>query len=275
MSMSSQWSDPSWMLVSFSAVRFGRIPKREKQRLLDEMQSYMNSLNESAAIEMDSTSARDAPLSSEDGNAKEAIGAISRAYHDIFTSSGSSQERAAKRAKTTTTTNNNTAPFPQDANFQQVSSHPTNARSYQSCPAAPAALCPVVHNDNQHTFHNVDNNRHNYLASANHNLNTTPQRGSSANHNSFHNAPSPQNQTSCPWKLAPGSKVLVRTKKPQKHIYVNTVVIYCLTNWSLYFLCPSLRHVLSMHVQCREQSAPVRTYGNPSLSVSLLQWRRW
>lgn len=215
------------MLVCFSAVRFGRIPKREKQRLLDEMQSYMNSLNESAAIEMDSTSAMDTPLSSQDGNAKEAIGAISRAYHDIFTSGGSSQERAAKRAKTTTT-NNNTAPFPQDANFQQVSSHPNNARSYQSCPAAPAALCPVAHNDNQHTFHNVDNNRHNYLMSANQNLNTTPQRGSSANHNSFHNAPSPQNQTSCPWKLAPGSKVLVRTKNIPS--LIKTIVIYCLTN---------------------------------------------
>uniref|UniRef100_G3P427 Nuclear receptor subfamily 1, group D, member 4a n=1 Tax=Gasterosteus aculeatus TaxID=69293 RepID=G3P427_GASAC len=37
--------------MSRDAVRFGRIPKREKQRLLDEMQSYMNSLNESVAME--------------------------------------------------------------------------------------------------------------------------------------------------------------------------------------------------------------------------------
>ncbi|XP_068598359.1 nuclear receptor subfamily 1 group D member 1-like [Brachionichthys hirsutus] len=39
--------------MSRDAVRFGRIPKREKQRLLDEMQSYMNSLNESASMEME------------------------------------------------------------------------------------------------------------------------------------------------------------------------------------------------------------------------------
>uniref|UniRef100_A0A4W6FLA9 Nuclear receptor subfamily 1, group D, member 4a n=1 Tax=Lates calcarifer TaxID=8187 RepID=A0A4W6FLA9_LATCA len=84
--------------MSRDAVRFGRIPKREKQRLLDEMQSYMNSLNESAAMDMD-PSVRDAPPSPEDGTSKEAIGAISRAYRDIFTSSNSSsQDKVAKRA---------------------------------------------------------------------------------------------------------------------------------------------------------------------------------
>ncbi|GLD46101.1 nuclear receptor subfamily 1 group D member 1-like protein [Lates japonicus] len=112
--------------MSRDAVRFGRIPKREKQRLLDEMQSYMNSLNESAAMDMD-PSVRDAPPSPEDGTSKEAIGAISRAYRDIFTSSNSSSQ---------------------------------------------------------------------------------DKRGSSANHNRFRNAGSATNQPSCPWKLAPGAKVL-------------------------------------------------------------------
>ncbi|XP_027144610.1 nuclear receptor subfamily 1, group D, member 4a isoform X1 [Larimichthys crocea] len=198
--------------MSRDAVRFGRIPKREKQRLLDEMQSYMNSLNESAAMEMDSSSVRDSPPSPDDGNSKEAIGAISRAYRDIFTSNNSSsQERAAKRANITTN-NNNPPPFSQDANFPQVSSHPTSTQSYQSCPVAPATLCPVAPNDNQHTFHNVDNSRYTYLVSANQNNdqsdNTTRQRGSLANHNTFRNAGSTQSQPSCPWNLAPGSKVL-------------------------------------------------------------------
>uniref|UniRef100_A0A3Q3XSI9 Uncharacterized protein n=1 Tax=Mola mola TaxID=94237 RepID=A0A3Q3XSI9_MOLML len=49
--------------MSRDAVRFGRIPKREKQRLLDEMQSYMNSLNESASIEMEVSPPPDAPCS--------------------------------------------------------------------------------------------------------------------------------------------------------------------------------------------------------------------
>uniref|UniRef100_A0A8D0AI36 Nuclear receptor subfamily 1, group D, member 4a n=1 Tax=Sander lucioperca TaxID=283035 RepID=A0A8D0AI36_SANLU len=122
--------------MSRDAVRFGRIPKREKQRLLDEMQSYMNSLNESAAVDVDSPSARNTPSTPEDGNSKEAIGAISRAYRDIFTSSNS-QGRAAERANITT--NNNTSTFSQDASFTQVSSLPTSAQSYQSCPVA----CPL------------------------------------------------------------------------------------------------------------------------------------
>ncbi|XP_068589585.1 nuclear receptor subfamily 1, group D, member 4a [Cebidichthys violaceus] len=195
--------------MSRDAVRFGRIPKREKQRLLDEMQSYMNSLNESAAMDMDSPSVRETSSSPEDGHSKEAIGAISRAYRDIFTSSNS-HERAAKAANMTT--NNNTSPFSQGASFTQVSAHPTSALSYQSCPVASATLCPVVPNDNQPTFLNVDNNRYTYLVSPNQNHDqsnsATSQKGSSANHNSFCNAGSTQNQPTCPWKLASGAKVL-------------------------------------------------------------------
>ncbi|XP_035499836.2 nuclear receptor subfamily 1, group D, member 4a isoform X2 [Scophthalmus maximus] len=200
--------------MSRDAVRFGRIPKREKQRLLDEMQSYMNSLNESAAMDMDSSSERDALPCQEDSNSKEAIGTISRAYRDIFTSSNSSntQERVAKWANIPTTTNNNTSTFSQDASFPQISSHPNFAQSYQSCPVAPANLCPVAPNDNQTAFHNVENNRYTYYVSTNQNHDqsngATPQSGTSANHNSFHNARSATNQPSCPWKSAQGAKVL-------------------------------------------------------------------
>lgn len=203
--------------MSSTAVRFGRIPKREKQRLLDEMQSYMNSLNESAAMEMDPSAScmRDNTSSPDDGNSKEAIGAISRAYRDIFTTSNSTaQERAAKRANistntnttTTTNNNNNTPTFSQDANF---SSHPTPAQTYQSCPVAHASLCPVAPNDNQQTFHSVDNERYTYLVSSNQNHDQSArQRSNSAG---FHNAGNTQTQTSCPWKLAQGAKVLVST----------------------------------------------------------------
>ncbi|KAF3696888.1 Nuclear receptor subfamily 1 group D member 2 EAR4 Rev-erb-beta [Channa argus] len=186
--------------MSRDAVRFGRIPKREKQRLLDEMQSYMNSLNESAAMDMDSSSVRDSPPSLEDGNSKEA-GAISRAYRDFTTSND--QERATKRANIT----NNTSPFSQDASLSQIS-----LQSYKSCSVA--SQCPVAHNDNQPTFHSVNNNHYPYTVSTNQNHNqsssTTPQRGSqgTANHNTFHNARGATNQPSCPWKLAPGAKVL-------------------------------------------------------------------
>ncbi|XP_029911226.1 nuclear receptor subfamily 1, group D, member 4a isoform X2 [Myripristis murdjan] len=198
--------------MSRDAVRFGRIPKREKQRLLDEMQSYMNSLNESAAMDMDSSPVRDTPPSLEDGSSKEAIGAISRAYHDIFTSSNN-QERAVKRANISITNNNNNSPpFSQDASYTHISSQPTSTQGYQSCPAATAAHCPVAHNDNQPAFPTVDNNRYAFLVSSNQNHGQsngiTPQRGSSANHNNYSTAGITQNQPSCPWKLAPGAKVL-------------------------------------------------------------------
>ncbi|XP_064354810.1 nuclear receptor subfamily 1 group D member 1-like isoform X2 [Dromaius novaehollandiae] len=64
--------------MSRDAVRFGRIPKREKQRLLDEMQSYLQRLGEGPG-----GPGPEAPPSP-DGPAEEAIGAVSRAYRAIF-----------------------------------------------------------------------------------------------------------------------------------------------------------------------------------------------
>ncbi|XP_030054035.1 nuclear receptor subfamily 1 group D member 2 isoform X2 [Microcaecilia unicolor] len=66
--------------MSRDAVRFGRIPKREKQRLMDEMQSYMHSLNEAP---MDVDVGPETPPSP-DSQVEEAISAISHAYHKIF-----------------------------------------------------------------------------------------------------------------------------------------------------------------------------------------------
>ncbi|XP_008317114.1 nuclear receptor subfamily 1, group D, member 4a [Cynoglossus semilaevis] len=197
--------------MSRDAVRFGRIPKREKQRLLDEMQSYMNSLNESSAVDAESSSVRDALPSPDEGNSKEAIGAISRAYRDIFTSSTSGQERAAKRANITTTTNSNTnttSLFSQDPIFSQVSSHPNTTQAYQSCPVAPSPLCPVSPNDNQPAFHNVDNNRYTYFVSANQMHEQSNRTAAECANNNAWNAGSATNQPACPWKLAPGAKVL-------------------------------------------------------------------
>ncbi|XP_068602191.1 nuclear receptor subfamily 1, group D, member 4a [Brachionichthys hirsutus] len=192
--------------MSRDAVRFGRIPKREKQRLLEEMQSYMNSLNESAAMETDSSSMRDASLSPEDGNAKEAIGVISRAYRDIFsTSSSDGRERAAKKA-TAATTHSNSALFSQNDNCPP--SRPESFTSYQSCPVGPPTSCPVVSDDSQHALHNVDNDRCTFLMPTDQNHdqsnNAACQMGLSANHN----AGRKQNQPSCPQKLEPGAKVL-------------------------------------------------------------------
>lgn len=184
----------SFLTVFSAAVRFGRIPKREKQRLLDEMQSYMNSLNESAAMDMNSSFVKEPPTSQADSSSKEAIGAISRAYQDIF--SGSREQRTAKRAKITTT--NDTS---QDCNFQPTSGQANSGHTCWPCLVAP--------DDHQLTFHAMDNNHYAYVVSASQHHQPsldTPQRGAA---NSSCKSGHATNQPSCPWKLAPGAKVLV------------------------------------------------------------------
>lgn len=171
----------------------------------------MNSLNESAVMEMDSSPVRETPPNPEDCSSKEAIGAISRAYRNIFTTS-SDGERPAKMANISTINNNNSS-FSQDTNFP----NPNSTQSYQSCPVAPAALCPVSSSDNKQAFRDVDNSGYAFSFSTINNYeqphSTTNPRGSCGNYNNFHNAENTMNQPSCPWKLAPGSKVLVKTKK--------------------------------------------------------------
>lgn len=173
----------------------------------------MNSLNESASMDMDSP-VQDGPASTDDCNSKEAIGTISKAYRDIFIGgNSSSHERSTSRANVTANNNNNIHPFSQDGNFQ-VSSHPAPTQSNKSCPVAPAVVCPVASNNNQPAFHKVDNH-YSYLMSRNQNHNQSnaaiSQRVSN-NPNKFYTEEGPENHTSCPWKLAPGAKVLVRTR---------------------------------------------------------------
>ncbi|XP_019906922.2 nuclear receptor subfamily 1 group D member 1-like [Esox lucius] len=206
--------------MSRDAVRFGRIPKREKQRLLDEMQSYMNSLNDT--MELDSIS-ENLPSPAE-APCKEAIGAISQAYQEIF---ASSQDRAAKRGINVNNNNNSlpaTCPFKGNTSEEATygSSHPSSgsAQGYQACLAGPAPRCPVT-NDNQHSFLPVDNGRYSYSATSNQNngqsnMGSTPQQPNLANH-SFsmkEETQEPQTQPSCPWNLAAGTKVLACPLNP-------------------------------------------------------------
>ena len=182
------------------------------------MQSYMNSLKESATMDIESSPVSEAPPSPAEVPSKEAIRAITRAYQDI---SSSSQDRAAKselnitNLPTTSLFKSNTS---QETSYTNGSSHlgSDSTQGYQSCPAGLAPHCPDT-NDNHHTFPSVDKSRYSCPATlSNHdhgqsNVGTT-QRGSSANHNSFsmkEETQEPQTQTSCPWKLAAGTKVLV------------------------------------------------------------------
>ncbi|KAJ8017023.1 hypothetical protein DPEC_G00013460 [Dallia pectoralis] len=203
--------------MSRDAVRFGRIPKREKQRLLDEMQSYMNSMNESNdPMDVDSTVSENLPSPAE-VPCKEAIGAISQAYRDIF---ASSQDRAATRGininnknslPTNCTVNTST---PEETSYGPSYPSSGSAPSYQACLAGPAPHCPVT-NDNMHSFLSVDDSRYSYSATSNRNNGECVVGGAQqpimSNHISFsmkEETQEPQTQTFCPWKLAAGTKVL-------------------------------------------------------------------
>ncbi|KAJ8404035.1 hypothetical protein AAFF_G00343850 [Aldrovandia affinis] len=208
--------------MSRDAVRFGRIPKREKQRLLDEMQSYMNSLNESAAMEIDSSPPPEAPPSPEESQSEEAIGAISRAYRDIFVSG---QDRLGKKGGSSSSSgsNNNNKNHPpsslqglppQESSYPHPHPQTLPAQGYLSYPTAgyqAASRCPVAPRDSSPSFAFVDNGRFSYPPSSNQShsqLNVAPfPQACPANYNSY-SIGEAQSPSPCPWRLSPGTKVL-------------------------------------------------------------------
>ncbi|XP_064155643.1 nuclear receptor subfamily 1 group D member 1-like isoform X2 [Anguilla rostrata] len=199
--------------MSRDAVRFGRIPKREKQRLLDEMQNYMNSLNESASMDMDSAPPPEAPASPEDSQSEAAIGAISRAYHDIFVNG---QDRLGKKCYTNGNSNPPyyQSPSPQDSGCPHPPSQTYPPQGYPSCPATgyrTSPGCPVTLRDSDPSFAYVDNGHYSLSPSSNQSHSRSsvdpPTQTYSANYNSYPAGES-QSQTSCPWRLAAGGKVL-------------------------------------------------------------------
>lgn len=197
-----------------SAVRFGRIPKREKQRLLDEMQSYMNSLNESASMEMEVSPPPDAPCSPQN-QTNEGAGSISQSYRSNLMGS---DEKPPKMAAGNS--NAGTSSF-QNSSAQEPSLSHSATQTHHTVQGEQANLtssyhvptnCPVAPSNNENSTNaNVDNAKYTFSS----NQNQCPFSGSrssqsySANQNSFQ-ARDSQNQSPCPWKLNGGAKVLVR-----------------------------------------------------------------
>nr|XP_046239977.1 nuclear receptor subfamily 1 group D member 1-like isoform X3 [Scatophagus argus] len=195
--------------MSRDAVRFGRIPKREKQRLLDEMQSYMNSLNESASMEMEVSSPPDAPCSPQN-QTNEGAGSISQSYRSNLMNS---DEKPLKMAVGNIGTSSFQNGSVQEASVSQsaaqthtVQGEQANLTSSYRVPTS----CPVnspTNNENS-THANFDNAKYTFS-----NQNQCPFSGSlsaqsySANQNS-HPARDSQNPSPCPWKLNGGAKVL-------------------------------------------------------------------
>ncbi|XP_041836829.1 nuclear receptor subfamily 1 group D member 1-like [Melanotaenia boesemani] len=191
--------------MSRDAVRFGRIPKREKQRLLDEMQSYMNSLNESASMEMEVSPPPDAPCSPQN-QANDGAGSILQSYR--------SEEKPLKMAAGS----RNLSP----ASFQSGVVKETalsNASAQHTVQVEQVNLTTSYHvptnlpvapsNNESSTNTNIDNAK--YVSPSSQNKCPVSGHLSSqtytANQNSF-SASDFQNQNSCPWKLNGGAKVL-------------------------------------------------------------------
>ncbi|KAG7215293.1 hypothetical protein INR49_020528 [Caranx melampygus] len=216
--------------MSRDAVRFGRIPKREKQRLLDEMQSYMNSLNESASMEMEVSPPpppSDAPSSPQNQNHQTNEGSVSQQYR------GNDEEKPLKMAARTSSgsrNNNNNAcasTFQSSPVQEPALSHPTA----QTTTAAPHTQvhgeqanltpgyhiptnCPIAPSnpENSSANANVDNVKYTFSPAQNQcpiSRSLSPQSSyPPANQNSFTPSESQNQNSSCPWKLNGGAKVL-------------------------------------------------------------------
>lgn len=208
-----------------SAVRFGRIPKREKQRLLDEMQSYMNSLNETATMELEVSPPPEAPCSPEN----QTNGRASSVSQSYCSSLMNGEEKVLKMAAGNSnigTTSFRNSPV-QEASVSHsatqtqhtVQGEQANSASDYHIPST----CPVSPNNNNGDA-NIDNAKYTYPS----NQNQCPFRGGlssqsySASQNSF-TARDSYNQSPCPWKLNSGAKVLVRRLLQSLQISINAI----------------------------------------------------
>lgn len=188
--------------MSRDAVRFGRIPKREKQRLLDEMQSYMNSLNESASMEMEVSPPTDAPCSPQNQTND-----VSQSYHSDLMSRDEKPIKlaAGNRNIGTTAFHNRPAQQPSISHSATQTHHVVHGEqaSYHV-----TTSCPVSSSTNENSTV-IDNAKYTFSS----NQNRCPVSGRlssqsySANQNSYAASDS-QNQGPCPWKLNGGAKVL-------------------------------------------------------------------
>lgn len=198
---------PDFFLCLSSAVRFGRIPKREKQRLLDEMQSYMNSLNESAAIdEMEVSPAADG-LCSPQVQAAEGLSSVPQSYCATLISADEKPLKMAAGSVGAPSFQDN-ASHPAAQAQHTVSGEQANLPSGYHIPAG----CPMAPTKTEnHANANGDNAKYSFSSSPA----QCPFSGSlssqsyQASQTSHHTRDS-QSQSPCPWKLNGGAKVLVR-----------------------------------------------------------------
>ncbi|CAL9704153.1 unnamed protein product [Knipowitschia caucasica] len=171
--------------MSRDAVRFGRIPKREKQRLLDEMQSYMNSLNEASSVEMElSLAAAETPCSPSTQQPQPSE-PIPQSYRIL--PPAQDEKPVIKNQHSTFHTN------PESNQSMATAQTQEQLSNYQQ-------ICPKIENTS-----NLDISNGNYGYSS-----QCPVSGNIVQHPypTNHNSYETQGQTTCPWKLQSGAKVL-------------------------------------------------------------------
>lgn len=255
-----------YLLLLSPAVRFGRIPKREKQRLLDEMQSYMNSLNESASVDMEMSPPTDAPCSPENATSEAAALAPQSCSGSLL----NSDEKLLKMAASTSNAN---AVLFQNGSVQEatISHSATQTQTDNVTSSYPGqSNCPVGHNDNN-ANPKVDNTKYTFPS----NQNQCPFSGvlspqsNSVSQNSFSTSES-RNQSPCPWKLNGGAKVLVRP------LSLSARIAACREKGVHRFLmfAVSCRRARSTPVRSRRPADPARRCGTLSPSASPLPSER-
>ncbi|XP_054639799.1 nuclear receptor subfamily 1 group D member 1-like [Dunckerocampus dactyliophorus] len=189
--------------MSRDAVRFGRIPKREKQRLLDEMQSYMNSLNESASMEMEVSPPSDTRCSPQNQTSERAVSVRQSYQSDLI----NSEKKPLKRPAS----NSNLGTSFQDSPVRETSPPHTTANAQHTFQGDLTSgynvplKCPVAPTNNDNTANNnVNASKFSFT-----NQNQCPISGSlSSQPYAANQRTDSQNQNSCPWKLNGGAKVL-------------------------------------------------------------------
>ncbi|XP_056886443.1 nuclear receptor subfamily 1 group D member 1-like isoform X1 [Takifugu flavidus] len=191
--------------MSRDAVRFGRIPKREKQRLLDEMQSYMNSLNESAPVDMEMSPPSDAPCSPETLT-NEGAAPMPPSYSSSLMNSDEKLLKMAGGNANAMSFQNGSV---QEAAISHSAAQTQTEQDNMTSGYSGQSNCPVDHNNDNNANTKVDNNKYTFHS----NQNQCPFSGalspqsSSISQNSF-SARESHNQSPCPWKLNGGAKVL-------------------------------------------------------------------
>lgn len=233
----------------------------------------MNSLNESASIEMEVSPPPDAPCSPQNQTNEGAV-SISQSYRsNLMNGDEKSLKMAAGNSNAGTLSYQNSSV--QEPALSHATTHTqhtaqgeqTNMTSSYHVPTN----CPVTSTNNENSTNtNIDNAKYNFS-----NQNQCPISGSlspqsyPANQNGFP-ASNSQNQNSCPWKLSGGAKVLVRL-----FFFFNMkIFINLIRKIPNALLAVSHRHVLSIHVLWLQPVVPVRKCGSLSPNASPLLLKR-